>query len=374
LSYLTDIAPLVQYENYPGVRQSIVKMGISPNIVPDPSYFEQLGQQNGVPGKQIFDIWKNNAMTGLQRQALRIKMANEGWKPQSKAEAIEVAQAKQKPEARSNIAKMIEERDSLPQGDPNRAIFDAAITKATQTKDQNLSVTMDKDGNIQITSGTGTAGTSTSGMPKPTETKVANKLFDAENSQARLLDIESKYKQAVANNPNLLTWKSKAAQKLISWKSSAGKEISPEDRKSREEFVSLQRAAISNLSTYLNEISGAAVTQQEYERLTKVMPSVGTGITDGDDPIEFERKLKDVIEETKLAISRYKYILSTGLTDEKTLIANMKKNQVPYSIGVFRTMIEGRGKEIAEELKKAGTDEREIRGIVKERLRQEFKL
>jgi hypothetical protein len=83
--------------------------------------------------------------------------------------------------------------------------------------------------------------------------------------------------------------------------------------------------------------------------------------------------MKDVIEETKLAIARYKYMLKTGL-DEKEVLGSMKNNQVPYSIGVFKTMIEGRGKEIENELKSQGVDEREIRGIVKEKLRQEFKL
>lgn len=365
LSYLTDIAPMVEYENYPMVREDILKKGINPNIIPDPSYFEQLAQQHGVPGKQIFDIWKNNAMTGLQRQALRIKTANEGWKPATKEEAIEVSQAR-------GGTRKVGDIKTYQVGD-KEATFEWDGTQWNKVaegpkwnpKDEGFDISMDKEGNVRITKGAGGTGggvgAGPSGMTKPTQTAIEKKLFDSTNALARLQRIEQSFK------PEYLTWKTKLGQQITSWKTKAGIEISPEDKQMRMEFSTFQRRAMSNLNQYLNELSGAAITEQEAKRLTQAMPD-----PQKDDPIDFESKMRDVIEESKLSISRYNYLLANGWTEEQ-IVGSIKKNSI-QSIGAFKSQIQARIKEIREEEKAAGTYEGDIPGIVKQKLRQEFKL
>jgi hypothetical protein len=227
-------------------------------------------------------------------------------------------------------------------------------------KSDEFEVSTDKEGNVTVRKGpAGAAGGPQ--MTKPTQTKIEGKLFDSTNALSRLQSIEQAFK------PEYMTWKTKLGQQVTSWKSKAGIEVSPEDKAKRTEFAQFQRRAMSNLNAYLNELSGAAITEQEAKRLTQAMPDALK-----DDPIEFESKMRDVMEELKLSITRYNYLLANGWTEQQ-IIGNVKKNQI-QSVGSFRSQIQARAKEIEQELKASGTDERDIRNMVTERLRQEFKL
>jgi hypothetical protein len=229
-------------------------------------------------------------------------------------------------------------------------------------KEEGFDISMDKEGNVRITKGAGGGGAAGQGaMTKPTQTKIEGKLFDSTNSLARLQKIEEAFK------PEFMTWKTRLGQEITSGKAKLGMDVSPEERQARVEFVTFKRRAMSNLNQYLNELSGAAITEQEAKRLTQAMPDA-----EKDDPIEFESKMRDIIEEAKLGIIRYKYLLASGWTDEQ-IVGSVKKSQV-QSIGAFRSQIQARGKEIAEEEKQKGTYPGDIPGIIKEKIRQEFKL
>jgi hypothetical protein len=151
-------------------------------------------------------------------------------------------------------------------------------------------------------------------------------------------------------------------------------EVSPEEKESRENYVTARSRAFDNLNEYLNEKSGAAVTEQEFNRLKRRMPNPGTGLISdrGDEPIEFNTKMRDVIETLKMAAARYRYLLSTGLTDSQ-IIGSIKKESI-QSIGAFKAAINGRAKELTEELKEAGVDSRDIEKQVKAKIKEEFKL
>jgi hypothetical protein len=364
LTYLTDITPMVQYEDVPQLRDRLIKMGINKSILPDVPYFEQESQKYGMDPKAFFDLWKNNAMTGLQKQALRLKTAGDGWKPGSKQEAMDVAGARG--------ARKVGDKQTYQKGDTevterwNGTEWEEIGTGPKwNPKSDEFEITTDKEGNVSVRKGpAATGGTGT--MTKPTQTKIEGKLFDATNSLARLQKIEESFK------PEFLTYKSKLGQQITSWKAKAGMEISPEEKQSRQEFSTFKRRSISNMNQYLNELSGAAITEQEAKRLTKALPNPGTGIFDGDDPIDFESKMRDVMEEAKLSIARYNYLLANGWTDQQ-IVGSIKKGQV-QSIGAFRSQIQSRIKEIQDEERKAGTYEGDIPGIVKQKVRQEFKI
>jgi len=89
--------------------------------------------------------------------------------------------------------------------------------------------------------------------------------------------------------------------------------LSPGDRKQLEGFAKRKSTAIANLNRTLNELSGAAVSPQESERLQAEIPNPGTGLFDGDDPVTFEAKAKGAVESINKALARYAFYQKTGI-------------------------------------------------------------
>ncbi|WP_299986649.1 glycoside hydrolase family 73 protein [uncultured Ruegeria sp.] len=137
----------------------------------------------------------------------------------------------------------------------------------------------------------------------------------------------------------------------------------PEQQELVANFAQFKTEAFNNLNTSLKELSGAAVTPQEAERLLEQLPSVGTGILDGDSPTEFQAKLEQSIVQQQRAVARYNLWLATG------------RQGKPWEMGSLDDvdkMINARGAQIEEQLRAAGlTDESVIKQQVSQQLRVE---
>ena len=120
------------------------------------------------------------------------------------------------------------------------------------------------------------------------------------------------------------------------------------------------------MNTLLKELSGAAVTPQEYERLKNDIPNAGTGIFDGDDPVSFKAKSDRARSTYRAAIARYNFMRSKGLNfDRNSLDQFLSLDDVPAAI-------DKRGAEIEGQLRKSGADPRTIDQQVRRKLKQEF--
>lgn len=75
-------------------------------------------------------------------------------------------------------------------------------------------------------------------------------------------------------------------------------ELSEDQRKFVEDVTRLQTRTLDNLNTTLNELSGAAVSQQEFNRISRQLPNPE------DAPIKFETKLNDAITQMDVALAR----------------------------------------------------------------------
>ena len=75
--------------------------------------------------------------------------------------------------------------------------------------------------------------------------------------------------------------------------------MSATDRKYLEDFTTLRAKSVSNLNSYIKEMTGAAMSEAEAKRLMAVMPNAGTGVFDGDSPTQFKTKLDVVVREAK---------------------------------------------------------------------------
>jgi hypothetical protein len=106
--------------------------------------------------------------------------------------------------------------------------------------------------------------------------------------------------------------------KLSNWWSSGKAKINSDllgDDEKRElnRFAVFQSRSIGNVNRLLNELSGAAVSPQEAERLKAEVPNPGTGWFDGDDPITFKSKMERIVTDTNAALARYRYYQAVGI-------------------------------------------------------------
>ncbi len=125
----------------------------------------------------------------------------------------------------------------------------------------------------------------------------------------------------------------------------------PEQQELVANFAQFKTEAFNNLNTSLKELSGAAVTPQEAERLLEQLPSVGTGVFDGDSPTEFQAKLEQSILQQQRAVARYNLWLATG------------RQGKPWEMGSLDDvdkMINARGAQIEELLKANGISDPEV--------------
>lgn len=202
------------------------------------------------------------------------------------------------------------------------------------------------------------------GLAKPTVNDIEQRTVNAAASLARLSDVEAKFDPKFLEIPTRLkmmgaSWSAKAGESL-------GGKLSPEQRKEMGRYAQFRSSAANNLNTTLKELSGAAVTPQEAERLLADIPNPGSGVFDGDDPVTFDAKQKRAIMGQRAAIARYNFMRSRGLMfDKNSLDQFMALDDVPAAI-------DRRGAEIEAQLKKSGADANTIDQQVRKKLKQEF--
>jgi hypothetical protein len=80
-------------------------------------------------------------------------------------------------------------------------------------------------------------------------------------------------------------------------------------------YYQFARDSVEMLNQYIHDITGAQMSAAEIVRLKAAMPNIGTGIFDGDNPIEFRNKLRAAIEETIVARARYIHYKNQDFND-----------------------------------------------------------
>lgn len=201
-------------------------------------------------------------------------------------------------------------------------------------------------------------------MGKAAQNQIEEKTLNNAAMLARLGDIGKRFDPKFLEIPTRMkmlgaSWSAKAGAQL-------GGKLSTEQQGELSRFASFKSASVNNLNTILKELSGAAVTPQEYERLKNDVPQAGTGIFDGDDPVSFKAKLDRAQQTARAAIARYNFMRSKGLNfDRNSLDQFLSLDDVPAAI-------DKRGAEIEGQLRKSGADPRTIDQQVRRKLKQEF--
>lgn len=151
------------------------------------------------------------------------------------------------------------------------------------------------------------------GIVKPQVKAIQSDIFDATNTLARLNEIEAAFDPELLQIPGKLeNWWNKLKGK---WNVSS---LSEEERQQVENTNDLMQSSFNHMNLVLKALSGAAVSEHEWNRQKRDLPNPGgDGIFDiiagdGDDPVTFGRKVKNHIRWTKNAIARWNWYLHTG--------------------------------------------------------------
>lgn len=197
---------------------------------------------------------------------------------------------------------------------------------------------------------------------KTAQGKIDEGLMESGARQMRLDSIAASYK------PEYQTIGTKLGVGWAALKEKGGANLSAKDQRSLTEFSQFKADSLNNLSMYIKDITGSAMSIQEAERIRKGMPDAGDGIFDGDSPTQFKSKLDGAIKNVKMAESRLVYLKRNGLS----LMGPDGAPVVPLER--MPAIINGRGKEIEASLIKADpkADKKALQKAVMRQLGQEF--
>lgn len=200
------------------------------------------------------------------------------------------------------------------------------------------------------------------GLAKPTVNQLEERTMNSAAQLSRLNTIKQQYRAEFQQVPKRL-------QMLAnSWTAKAGGKLSAEQTRELSAYAKFRAAAVNNLNTILKELSGAAVTPQEYERIKNDQPTAGTGIFDGDDPVSFEAKMNNSIAIQRAAIARFNFMRARGLNfDRDSIDQFLSLEDVPAAI-------DQRGAEIEQELRQRNPqiDQQSLQQGVRSQLKREF--
>ena len=216
-----------------------------------------------------------------------------------------------------------------------------------------MSIEVGEDGTVRF--GQGSAANN---MGTATKNKVEGKLLDSLEMGSRVQSIKDSF------NPEFLEFKNRAGNKWAAMKDFMGVDLNEDETKQLKGFTVFRRRAVSNMSRLLNEISGAAVSPDEYKRISKTMPNAGTDMFDGDSPIEFKAKMDDVLKDVQNANMRYNYALANGL---KPMETNIEIDAMPDVFEERAILVEG---EVSREMR--GASDADIEAETRKRLKAEF--
>lgn len=144
-------------------------------------------------------------------------------------------------------------------------------------------------------------------MGKPAQNKVEEQQFNANESIGRLSKIRAGFKPEYQQFGN---------QVGMEWTRLKDRfnEASPHEKKKFAEYTGWRSGAINNLNMEIKQLTGAAMTEAEAQRLLAGLPNPGTGPTNpGDSPTEFQAKLDAAIDGAKQAAIRASLAKQYGL-------------------------------------------------------------
>lgn len=198
-------------------------------------------------------------------------------------------------------------------------------------------------------------------LGKTANNQVGEQLLNNSGKIQRLGSIMQTFEPSFQEVPTRIT----AAWSSL--KDKMGVDLSTADKNQLQKISKFKRRAFDDFNVTLKEMSGAAVTPQEYERLKLALPNPGEGIFDGDAPTVFWTKLQDVYRGVRMSQARLMYLKSKGMPTNVESFNKIPLEDMP-------SIMRARAAELAKEAKARGVPDDEMNASIKPQLAEEFGL
>ncbi len=195
-----------------------------------------------------------------------------------------------------------------------------------------------------------------SGLQKPTQNKVEADLLNIGRQISQVNAVENGFK------PEYQTFGTRLRGMWAEGRDKLGLGMSANEKVQQEGFINYRANASRLLAETLRDMSGAAITESEAKRLQSYIPTPGTGLMDGDSPVQAQTKIKNFRQQAELAQARLNYVRKNGFSIENVPLDNM------------RGIMGQRAQELAKEAETAGIPPEQRAAAVKQSLAREFGL
>ena len=217
---------------------------------------------------------------------------------------------------------------------------------------QGLSVTVPgPNGPVMVQSGPGASTARPGNMAQPTLNNIEEQIVNNTARLQRVRDVASAFRpEFLQMGPQIRNWAASLQERM-------GMALTPEQRQRLEAFTEFRSRAYTELTQTLREMSGAAVTEGEAQRLLAAI-----GDPSRDSPTEFQAKMNNVIRTVSLANARMHYYRRNGIQGalDSTPLSDMQG------------IINRRGDEVAAQLRGQNVPAEEIQRRVRATLAVEF--
>jgi len=190
---------------------------------------------------------------------------------------------------------------------------------------------------------------------KPVQNEIQTRQLNSSEGIARLRSIKERAR------PEFLTLEKNFG---MAWNALRERlnpnALTPKQKEELTNYYAFRSDTIDNLNQYIKEITGAAMSIPEAERIMQAMPTAGQGLLDGDSPTQFMAKLNASLQRLTLVNARMNYARKVGQPWESIPIEQMER------------ILQGRTDQLQEMYQKQGLQGDELRGAVRQGLKQEF--
>jgi hypothetical protein len=189
-------------------------------------------------------------------------------------------------------------------------------------------------------------------LGKPAQGKVDEGLLDTSAALMRVERIGKEYR------PEWSTYAKQGEMGFQAFREKLGGKLAPEKQKELAAYTSWRSSALDNMNRTIKDLTGSAMGVEEAARIMATLPNPD------DSPSQFQRKLEDAKQQTRMALARLTYIKRNGLGMESVPL-----DRVP-------SLINDRGASVEQEIKKKfpSMTAKEVERMTKRQLAQEFGL
>jgi len=189
-------------------------------------------------------------------------------------------------------------------------------------------------------------------LGKPAQGKVDEGLLDTSAALMRVERIGKEYK------PEWSTYAKQGEMGFQAFREKLGGKLTPDKQRELASYTSWRASALDNMNRTIKDLTGSAMGVEEAARIMSTLPNPD------DSPSQFQRKLEDAKQQTRMALARLTYIKRNGLGMESVPL-----DRVP-------SLINDRGAAVEQEIKKKfpSMTAKEVERMTKRQLAQEFGL